>query len=363
MKRKLINLFEQTQSQSRDWFDRAQNKLSTYVQKSDYQVYRAKALPNYQKTFVRVGNSIAIIGAFMGVAVMVNEPLRAELVKSIAPNQVEFASNGSSVSDTSDMEPNPVMQPVSMGPALKDLNKPSDLLTPEILQAPVPSIEPLARQIPGKIDPSATLETSLMSSLTDQQKVANFMANKYGLDPKAINRYVSHAVVVAKEVSLDPVLLVAVMSIESNFNPNAQSGMGAQGLMQVLTRVHVQKYAPYGGPAAAFKPEANIRVGAYILKYYIAQAGSLAGGLRYYVGGAVVGDGGYAAKVMRERDQLNALLRNTDMQVPLSVSSVQFNKVLPAPVQAPVPVKQEKQNVVPEVPQPTELVEVKEQES
>jgi soluble lytic murein transglycosylase-like protein len=118
---------------------------------------------------------------------------------------------------------------------------------------------------------------------------------------------------VAKEVNLDPVLLIAVMAIESNFNPNAQSGAGAQGLMQVMTRVHLNKYAPYGGPAAAFKPEANIRVGAYILKYYIAQAGSLTGGLRYYVGGpAVSADGGYVGKVLRERDLLIGMLQKGD---------------------------------------------------
>jgi hypothetical protein len=169
--------------------------------------------------------------------------------------------------------------------------------------------------------------------------------------------------VVAKEVDLDPVLLVAVMAIESNFNPNIQSNMGAQGLMQVLTRVHADKFVPYGGPAAAFKPEANIRVGAYILKYFIAQAGTLQGGLRYYVGGAVVGDGGYAGKVMREREVLIALLKNTQIQeIPLEVSSAQFSKVLPPP--NAITVKPEKSpEVISQPIQPVEVAEVKEQES
>jgi soluble lytic murein transglycosylase-like protein len=94
------------------------------------------------------------------------------------------------------------------------------------------------------------------------------------------------------------------MAIESNFNPLVQSPAGAQGLMQVMTNIHANKFAPYGGVQAAFKPEANIRVGAYILKYFIAQAGSLSGGLRYYVGGAYSGDGGYANKVLQERNTL-----------------------------------------------------------
>jgi hypothetical protein len=264
----------------------------------------------------------------MGVAVAVNEPLRAELAKSIIPN-LELASINIQRVDPTDP---PSMQSVSMGRANMDSAKIGDeLISPEVLRAPVPSIAPLANKITGHIDPAAK-DTQLMRSLSNQQKLANFMANKYRVDPAAINQYVSHAIIVAKEVDLDPALIVAVMAIESNFKPNAQSHMGAQGLMQVLTRVHADKFAAYGGPTAAFKPEANIRVGAYILKNFIAQAGSLQGGLRFYVGGALVGDGGYAGKVMRERETIHALLKNTQIQeVPLEVSSAQFNKVLPAP--------------------------------
>jgi hypothetical protein len=358
MKTKLINFYEQTQKKSLDLLGNARKKLSTYAQKSDYKVYRAHNHASLKTTLARVGNSAAIIGVFMGVAIAVNEPLRAELAKSLSSG-VELANvNVESLDNDA-----PKMKPVSMGKSNVDSSQARDvLLSPEVLRAPVPSIEPLAKQIPGKIDPAAQ-DARLMSSLAEQQKVANFMANKYRVDPNAINQYVSHAMVVAKEVDLDPVLLVAVMAIESNFNPNIQSNMGAQGLMQVLTRVHLDKFVPYGGAAAAFKPEANIRVGAYILKYFIAQAGSLQGGLRYYVGGAVVGDGGYAGKVMREREVLIALLKNTQIQeIPLEVSSAQFNKVLPPP--NAITVKPEKSpEVISQPTQPIEVAEVKEQES
>ncbi len=329
MKTKLINFYEQTQKKSLDLFSSTRKKLSTYAQKSDYRVYKAKPQTGVKATLMRLGNSAAVIGVFMGVAVAVNGPLRAELAKSISPD-VELASINNQRSDSTDTSS---MKSVSMGRTNIDSAKTGDeLISPEVLRAPVPSIAPLANRITGNIDPAAK-DTQLMRSLSNQQKVANLMANKYRVDPSAINQYISHAIVVAKEVDLDPALIVAVMAIESNFKPNAQSNMGAQGLMQVLTRVHVDKFAAYGGPSAAFKPEANIRVGAYILKYFIAQAGSLQGGLRYYVGGAVVGDGGYAGKVMREREVIHALLKNTQIQeVPLEVSSAQFNKVLPAPV-------------------------------
>ena len=357
MNSKLINFYEQTQKKSLDFLSGARKKLSTYAQKSDYKVYKAQPQTNFKTTLARVGNSTAIIGVFMGVAIAVNEPLRAELAKSISPN-IELANF-----NVESMDLAPTMKPVSMGKMDLDTSKSGDvLISPEVLRAPVPSIAPLAKQIPGRIDPAAQ-DARLMSSIADQQKVANLMANKYRVDPKAINQYVSHAILVAKEVELDPVLLVAVMAIESNFNPNIQSNMGAQGLMQVLTRVHVDKFVPYGGPAAAFKPEANIRVGAYILKYFIAQAGSLQGGLRYYVGGATDGDGGYAGKVMRERDMLIALLKNTQIQeIPLDVSSAQFTKVLPPPTNVVVKPESKLELTLP-TPTTIEVAESKEQES
>jgi hypothetical protein len=358
MKSKLINFYEQTKKKSMDLLSLARKKLSTYAQKSDYKVYKAKPQTGLKATIAGVGNSTAIIGVFMGVAIAVNEPLRAELAKSLGSN-IELANV-----NVENMDSAPTMKLVSMGKANVAIPKTGDLLlSPEVLRAPVPSIAPLAKQISGRIDPAAQ-DALLMSSVADQQKVANFMANKYRVDPKAINQYVSHAMVVAQEVDLDPVLLIAVMAIESNFNPNIQSNMGAQGLMQVLTRVHVDKFMPYGGPAAAFKPEANIRVGAYILKYFIAQAGSLQGGLRYYVGGAIAGDGGYAGKVMREREVLNALLKNTQIQeVPLDVSSAQFTKVLPPPTSAVVKPDDSKPEATLQTPITIEVAESKEKES
>ena len=360
MNRKLINLYARAQLQLHDVLSLLSHKLNTYAQKSNYKVYRARPHTGFKTTLVKIGNSTAILGVFIGVAVMINEPLRAELAKSVSFGSQENASADSSQS--MDREPQPSLKKVLFGIARPTSSNSGQLLSPDVLNLSAPSIEPLAKQIQGKIDPEAQ-DARLMAGLSDQQKVANFMANKYRLDPKAINQYVSHAMLVAKEVDLDPVLLVAVMSIESNFNPNIQSNMGAQGLMQVLTRVHADKFAPYGGPSAAFKPEANIRVGAYILKYFIAQAGSLQGGLRYYVGGAAFGDGGYAGKVMRERELLIALLKNVDISnVPLEVSSLQFNSVLSNKV-LPVPMKQDKVTVEDVPVQPANMVELKEQDS
>lgn len=185
------------------------------------------------------------------------------------------------------------------------------LLMPSVAQMQVKSISHLSDRIPtSKIDPQA-LDSNLMGSLQNQRAVADFFEKKYNLDRTKIEEYVSKTILVAKEVNIDPVLLLAVISVESNFNPNTKSHAGAEGLMQVMTSVHKDKYAIFGGTTEASKPEVNIRVGAYILKYLIATAGSLRNGLKYYVGAANADDdGGYTDKVMAERNRLIGLCQN-----------------------------------------------------
>ena len=182
------------------------------------------------------------------------------------------------------------------------------LLMPSVAQLQVKSISHLADRIPSsKIDPQA-LDSNLMGSLQNQRAVADFFEKKYSLDRSKIEEYVSNTILIAKEVNIDPVLLLAGISVESNFNPNTKSHAGAEGLMQVMTSVHREKYALYGGTQEAVKPEVNIRVGAYILKYLIATAGSLRNGLKFYVGAAnAEDDGGYTDKVMAERNRLISL--------------------------------------------------------
>ena len=185
------------------------------------------------------------------------------------------------------------------------------LLMPSVAQMQVKSISHLSDRIPSsKIDPQA-LDSNLMGSLQNQRAVADFFEKKYSLDRSKIEEYVSNTILIAKEVNIDPVLLLAVISVESNFNPKTKSHAGAEGLMQVMTSVHKDKYAIFGGTSQAVKPEVNIRVGAYILKYLIATAGSLRNGLKYYVGAAnAEDDGGYADKVMAERNRLISLCQN-----------------------------------------------------
>ena len=95
------------------------------------------------------------------------------------------------------------------------------------------------------------------------------------------------------------------MAVESSFNPFAQSSVGAQGLMQVMTKVHSDKYSLFGGKWAAFDPVSNLRVGVRVLEECTQRAGSTEGGLRLYVGaGPDTEDGGYVDKVLAEYERL-----------------------------------------------------------
>jgi soluble lytic murein transglycosylase-like protein len=141
-----------------------------------------------------------------------------------------------------------------------------------------------------------------------QAAVANWLSRRYRVAPEPISRLVQEAWTVGDRAGLDPTLILAIMAIESSFNPFAQSPVGAQGLMQVMTKIHDDKYGAFGGVHAAFDPVTNLRVGVQVLKECIARAGSLEAGLRYYVGAAnLTDDGGYAGKVLAEQGHLRSV--------------------------------------------------------
>ncbi|MFZ3027610.1 transglycosylase SLT domain-containing protein [Rhodoferax sp.] len=134
-----------------------------------------------------------------------------------------------------------------------------------------------------------------------QAAVAFWLSKKYRVAPEPISALVSEAYEIGARVKLDPTLILAVMAVESGFNPFAQSSVGAQGLMQVMTKIHSDKYQNFGGKFAAFDPLANLHVGVKVFQDCIRVAGSVEGGLKYYVGaGNMETDGGYASKVMAE---------------------------------------------------------------
>ena len=183
------------------------------------------------------------------------------------------------------------------------------------------------------LQPNAIERTTAASpdDLPSQQAaVAYWLSRKYRVAVEPLSVLVAEAYEIGRKTKLDPTLILAIMAVESSFNPFAQSQVGAQGLMQVMTRVHGDKYESAGGVLTAFDPITNMRVGVKVLQECISRAGSLEAGLRYYVGAAnLQDDGGYAAKVMAEHTRL------------LQVASGRVVPTLPpaaVPATKPVPV-------------------------
>lgn len=140
-----------------------------------------------------------------------------------------------------------------------------------------------------------------------QAAVAQYLSHRYKVAPEPVARLVQEAWAAGPRAHVEPTLILAVMAVESGFNPFAQSAVGAQGLMQVMTRVHDDKYEAYGGNMAAFDPVTNLRVGVQVLRDCIQHNGGVEEGLRCYVGATNLGDdAGYAARVLAEREQILA---------------------------------------------------------
>lgn len=152
-----------------------------------------------------------------------------------------------------------------------------------------------------------------------QALVAHWLARRYKVAPEPIARLVKEAWIVGDRAKLDPTLILGIMAVESSFNPFAQSPVGAQGLMQVMTHIHDDKYEHFGGQRAAFDPVTNLRVGVQVLKECIARAGGVEQGLKHYVGAAnLPHDDGYASKVLGEAQNLRQVAsgRNLPVTVP-----------------------------------------------
>ncbi len=142
-----------------------------------------------------------------------------------------------------------------------------------------------------------------------QRVLARYFARRYQVASGATQQWVSAAYRAGEEVGLDPLLVLAVISVESRFNPVAESVMGAQGLMQIIPRFHRDELFEAGGEDAALDPETNILVGARILQGYVSRSGTLEGGLQSYNGAVSDPTGQYAQKVLAERDRLQRVLR------------------------------------------------------
>jgi soluble lytic murein transglycosylase-like protein len=178
-----------------------------------------------------------------------------------------------------------------------------------------------------------------------QAAVAYWLSKKYRVAPEPLSALVAEAYEIGAKTKLDPTLILAIMAVESSFNPFAQSPVGAQGLMQVMTGIHSDKYENFGGKLAAFDPVTNLRVGVKVLQECIQRAGSVEAGLKFYVGAALLAeDGGYADKVLAEHARLREVAsgRVVPLMTPPAPPTLRTlapagNQAAPMPIPVPAP--------------------------
>ena len=149
---------------------------------------------------------------------------------------------------------------------------------------------------------------ALEELLPEQARVTRWLSRKYKIAPQPLGSLVAEAWQVGQLSQLPPTLILAVMAVESGFNPFAKGTQGAMGLMQIEPSAHEDTLSQFGGKLAAFDPLTNLRLGARQLQASIQQGGSIEEGLRQY--GLLSGqanDSAYVERVMSEHKQLERI--------------------------------------------------------
>ena len=183
---------------------------------------------------------------------------------------------------------------------------------------------------------TAASSTRMGLVLPDERRyavVADYMARKFFVSRQVVLDLVKTAHVVGRQYNVDPMLLVAVIAVESSFNPIAESVAGAKGLMQIIPRYHQEKFTEFGGEQAVFEPRTNIAVGARIIREYLqAASGNLFTAMQTYAGALPDRDASYTHKVLNEKDRLDAM-----MGLPKTDRGGQMPQASPATAVLPAP--------------------------
>ena len=200
---------------------------------------------------------------------------------------------------------------------------PNKFLTPAVLAtgalliaaAPPNAVAPDEQALvlacaPAEEELSAASDAASETPDAAQQALIDHLSRRFLIAAAATERMVAAAYRAALEVGLDPLLVLAVISIESRFNPIAESVMGAKGLMQIIPKYHLDKLREAGGEDAVFDPESNIHIGTRILQEYVYRTGTLEAGLQFYNGAWRDHSAQYAYKVLAERERLEQVVMN-----------------------------------------------------
>ena len=193
--------------------------------------------------------------------------------------------------------------------ALKQPDAP--LLTPVFHQ-------PALRDIAALVDNPFEQDEDALSD--EMARVRDWIADTYQVSEDTIEPALAAAEIHAEELGFDPLLIVAIMAVESSFNHRAVSNMGALGLMQVIPRYHKDKIGPNRGRNVLFDPEVNVRVGTLVLHEGLQRYGSMQRALQYYNGALKDPKARYTRKVMALKKRLMTIAGRTDTRTSIELA-------------------------------------------
>lgn len=152
----------------------------------------------------------------------------------------------------------------------------------------------------------------LVALSEEQEAVTRWLSRRYKVSPEPLGALVSEAWALGDRIKVSPTLLLAVIAIESRFNPFASGSQGGMGLMQIEPDAQLQALRPFGGPLAAFDPLTNLRIGAKHLQSLIEQSASVEAALQLYAMATGQRNGlEYVNRVLVEQKQLEAMTRHS----------------------------------------------------
>lgn len=190
----------------------------------------------------------------------------------------------------------------------------------QILESALEVVQSEASAISSRVLPAAADDALPTAEDARHVALAEYLAKRYKVAQDLTLDFVRIAHAEGARVGLDPLLVMAVISVESRFNPIAESVVGAKGLMQIIPKFHADKFAPFGGERAVFEPEANIRVGTRILKEYLARTGNLGIALQMYAGALGDDNDTYTTKVLGEKQRLQQVVASLADRAPAATA-------------------------------------------
>ena len=267
-----------------------------------------------------LAHGAAISAGLMGMAYVANAgegPTRVQFSDTFVETAVEPTVSDLAMASGLGLRVTPPMN--------LPLLDPEQLYTPPVTLAPAPKPAPalkLAKPVVKGVealgaDPFAQDDGELS---TEMARVRDWITDTYRVSENAIEPALAAAETHAEELGFDPLLIVAIMAVESSFNTRAVSNMGAQGLMQVIPRYHKDKLGTSRGRNALFDPEVNVRVGALVLHEGLQRYGSMQRALQYYNGALGDPKARYTRKVMALKKRLMMIAGRTDTRTSIELA-------------------------------------------